>query len=323
MTSPDNTELKENNIRNDTPSNSEGLVNQFCPYLGLKFDPKTWMGYPSPLNYCHRVKPLAIPQFEHQRSYCLTKKFIDCPIVYGSPGQKMPKTIRSQSDQRATVKRIIRIEVLVGLLLTSIILGAIFWNQITAAIPQIGNIRSNKAQIITTTLTTMTSSPTFAVSPTFTSSATLENSPTPTHTPIPSTETPSPPSATMESPVLALETPIGQDIQFIIHEVIPGESLELYARDYNTTVEAIRAVNYNLPSFLPLDWIVVIPFNTKVVSNIPLFEPFEVTETVTVEALADLLSVDLTELRRYNRIPTGYTLSPGEWILIPRETSKP
>ena len=323
MTSPEKTEFKENNIRVDISSNSEGLENQFCPYLGLKFDPKSWMGYPSPLNYCHRVKPLAVPRFEHQRNYCLTENYIDCPIVYGGPGQRMPKTIRSQSDRRSTLKRIIRIEVLVGLLLTSIILGAIFWNQITEAIPQIGNNRSNKAQIITTTLTTMTSSPPFAVSPTFTSTATLENSPTPTHTPIPSTETPSPPSATMESPVLALETPIGQDIQFIIHEVIPGESLEAYARDYNTTVEAIRAVNYNLPSFLPLDWIVVIPLNTNDVSDIPLFEPFEITQIVTVEALADLLSVDLTELRRYNRIPSGYTLSPGEWILIPRETSKP
>lgn len=292
----------------------------FCPYLGLKFDPKTSVGYPSPLNYCHRVKLLAVPQFEHQRSYCLTKKCIECPIFHASPGQKMPKTIRSQSDRRTTLKRIIRIQVLIGLLLIAIILGAIFWNQITAAVAQIGNFGSNRNQTsTTTTLSTMTSSPTIAISPTFTTTATMENSPTLTHTPIPPTETPSPPTPTMEAPVLALETPIGKDIQFIIHEVIPGEALELYTRDFNTTVEAIRAVNYHLPSFLPLDWIVVIPLNTNDVTGIPPFEPYEVSEPILVEALAELLSVDLTDLRLYNRIPSGYTLNPGEWLLVPRE----
>ena len=112
---------------------------------------------------------------------------------------------------------------------------------------------------------------------------------------------------------------MGVDQHFIIHKVIPGESLELYAKDYNTTVEAIRAVNFKLPSFLPLDWTVVIPYNIIDVTDVPAFEPYEIKQTTTVEALADQLAVDLTELRRYNRIPSGYILNPGEWLLVPRE----
>jgi len=157
--------------------------------------------------------------------------------------------------------------------------------------------------------------------PTITYTATLKSSATPTltQTPIPPSETPSPPIATSIPPILALETPIGPDQQFIIHAVIPGEALELYARDYNTTVEAIRAINYKLPSFLPLDWFVVIPLNTTDVTDVPAFEPYAIKQTSTVEALADLLAVDLTELRRYNRIPSGYILNPGDWVLVPRE----
>lgn len=326
MSYQDNSQFEEKNNNKEKVSNSNELKNQFCPYLGLKFDPKTWVGYPSPLNYCHRVKPLAVPKFEHQISHCLSKNFIDCPIVYGGPGQRMPKAIQSQSIQRATLKKIIKIEVMIGVALIAVILGAIFWNQIIAGIAQIGESASREAQTNTQeSIFTKTASPTAELTPTFanTSTATIENSPNPTQTPIPPSETPLPPTSTIEPPILALETPIGRDKKFIIHAVIPGESLELYAKNYNTTVPAIRAVNYDLPSFLPLDWVVIIPLNTSDVTDIPPFEPFEVKEAISVGTLAEILSVDLTDLRLYNRIPSGYALNPGEWILIPRETPKP
>jgi hypothetical protein len=320
MANQENSKLEENNKTIENQNNSEGLNDQFCPYLGLKFDPKSWVGYPSPINYCHRVKPLAVPKFEHQRNFCLTKNFIECPIVYGGPGQKMPKTIQSHSNQNNKLKKIIRIEVITGLILIAIILSAIFWNQIISGISQISGLALENSE--TSTLSpamTLTHSATFTLSPTFSATATKQNSPTPTQTPIPPSETPSPPTSTIEPPILALETPMGPDKGFIIHAVIPGESLELYARDYNTTVEAIRAINYNLPSFLPLDWIVVIPLNTSDISGIPAFEPYEIKQDVTLEVLADLLLVDPTELQVYNRIPSGYSLSPGEWIIVPRE----
>ena len=321
----DNLEPKENKneIIEENPLPDEEK-NQFCPYMGLKFDPKSWVGYPSPINYCHRVKPLAVPKFEHQRNFCLTKNYVQCPIVYGGPGQKMPKIIQSQSDRQTTIKKIIRIEVLTGLILIAVILGIIFWNQITAGIGQVFNPSSIIENTVTRTVgISLTSSPTFELSntPTVTTTPTINNSATlmPTPTPIPPSETPSPPTSTIEPPILALETPMGPDMGFIIHAVVPGESLELYARDYNTTVEAIRAINYNLPSFLPLDWIVVIPLNTSDVSGIPAFEPYEIEQDVTLEVLADLLLVDPIDLQVYNRIPSGYSLSPGEWIIVPRE----
>ena len=308
-------EISNYQERNTVHKNEKNL---FCPYMGLKFDPKSWVGYPSPINYCHRVKPLAVPKFEHQREYCLSDNFTQCPIIQIGPGQRMPKTIRSTANKGSSLKKIILIEVLVGLFLIVIILGSIFWQQIFSGFDQIGGREPSVTQtsfVLDTTTPTIVTSPTSTVTVT----PTLENTATPTATLAPPTETLSPPSPTIEPPVLALETPIGEDPQFVIHAVVPGESLELYARDYNTTVDAIRSINYNLPSFLPLDWIVVIPQNTVDVSGIPPFEPYEVQQAVRVEVLADLLSVDLTDLRRYNLIPMGYTLNPGEWLLVPRQ----
>jgi len=308
-------EISNYQERNTVHKNEKNL---FCPYMGLKFDPKSWVGYPSPINYCHRVKPLAVPKFEHQREYCLSDNFTQCPIIQIGPGQRMPKTIRSTANKGSSLKKIILIEVLVGFLLIAIILGAFFWQQIISGFDQIGGREPSVTQtsfVLDTTTPTIVTSPTSTVTVT----PTLENTATPTATLAPPTETLSPPSPTIEPPVLALETPIGEDPQFVIHAVVPGESLELYARDYNTTVDAIRSINYNLPSFLPLDWIVVIPQNTVDVSGIPPFEPYEVQQAVRVEVLADLLSVDLTDLRRYNLIPMGYTLNPGEWLLVPRQ----
>ncbi len=53
------------------------------------------------------------------------------------------------------------------------------------------------------------------------------------------------------------------------HRVAEGESLQVFANLYNTSVEAIRNVNYDLIAPLWIDWLVVIPMNTMDVSGIP------------------------------------------------------
>jgi len=139
-----------------------------------------------------------------------------------------------------------------------------------------------------------------------TGTATQQRSETPTPTIYPST--------------LALDTPIGADVQFVIHQVRPGESLFQYAREYNTNVDAIRAVNYDLPSVLMVDWIVIIPVDIEDPTGLPLFEAFQVTmRGLTVESLSGELSVEPENLAKYNNVPLDYTFSRGDWILVPRE----
>jgi hypothetical protein len=90
-------------------------------------------------------------------------------------------------------------------------------------------------------------------------------------TPLPSrAETPAP---TLE-PVHALETPIGTDNHFIIHRVLPGESLLLLSQHYGTSVDAIELINYQLPTPLLEGFPIVIPVNDVDVRGFPAFEAY-------------------------------------------------
>ncbi len=94
-------------------------------------------------------------------------------------------------------------------------------------------------------------------------------------------------------------------------------------RQYNTTVEAIRAVNYYLPSPLWVDWLVIIPVGITDTQGLPAFEAYMVTDQVTIEELAQKLSVSPEVLRYYNAVEGGYRLTPGEWLLIPKNSATP
>ena len=71
--------------------------NLICPYLGLRKDMTTALGYSSVWNTCHRADPASTPVLSHQCSTCLTPLYVNCP-VYNSPAkQKLPKTIKHKS----------------------------------------------------------------------------------------------------------------------------------------------------------------------------------------------------------------------------------
>ncbi len=110
----------------------------------------------------------------------------------------------------------------------------------------------------------------------------------------------------------------------MLHKVSEGEIVSFYAVQYRTTTEAIKKVNYYLPSPLPINWIVVIPLGITDVSAYPPFEPYMVSgEVLSVEALAKKLAVDVTALATYNALAPGYVLTTGDWLLIPRINPKP
>jgi hypothetical protein len=141
---------------------------------------------------------------------------------------------------------------------------------------------------------------------TLTARATTKPTETPTITPTP--------------PNLALDTPIGDDIQFVIHRTLPGESLFLFANQFNTNVDTIRELNYELPSVLYVGVIVVIPIGIDDPNGLPQFSAYEVAmRGMTLETLAQELSADPQAMSKYNNLPMDYVLNPGDWILVPRE----
>jgi hypothetical protein len=121
-----------------------------------------------------------------------------------------------------------------------------------------------------------------------------------------------------------LDTPIGSKYKFIIHKVVKGESLQLYAEKYGTTIETIRAVNYHLPIPLWEDWLIIIPISITDAQGLPSFEAYMVSEEgLTIAELARKLSTDPIELKYYNALSETYRSSSGDCLLIPRMKSNP
>jgi len=306
-------------------SNSEEINNNSlhntCPHLGLSKDTKSFSAYPSARNVCHHVSPISTPAFSHQQKYCLSSNYLNCPIYNNPSGQKIPKNIKSYKrgffNLEKRRKNIVVISAVIVIVVTGIIINSLPGIDLINFVSQPENtpqrnhleLNQNISQTHQKTATNISSIET--ITKTYT-----ESPPTPTQM---LTSTP-----TERDPVLALDTPIGDENQFIIHRVKEGESLQIFANLYNTSVDAIRAVNYDLIAPLWIDWLVIIPLNTTEVSDIPTFEPYQVeTENIALKDLSEELSIPLEDLVLYNNLDAEHVLHQGEWLLIPKERPVP
>lgn len=223
----------------------------------------------------------------------------------------MPKEFQHQSAGLPKKAQVLIIGgIILAVIVTLIVLFSTGWLTIPA-----GSIEASP------TLTQSTPSLGATTPAVLTARAIIQTS-TPTQTP--TLPTPPSPTVTKEDPVLALETPIGNEIQFIIHRVKEGETLGIFADQYNTTVDAITAINHDLIVPLWAHWLVVIPLDITDVSELPTFEPYQVeVEGILLRELAEEVSASLDDMVRYNAIDADHVLHTGEWLLIPREKQQP
>ena len=115
-----------------------------------------------------------------------------------------------------------------------------------------------------------------------------------------------------------LDQPFGTAHRFLIHRMLQGESLFTLATRYNTTAQAIKNINLNMPDPVWVDWPVIIPLDTTDVSGIPAFETYqELTGGLSLQELAGMLKRDLSSLVYYNDLPAIYIISKGEWLILP------
>jgi hypothetical protein len=291
-----------------------------CPYIGLKNDSVTYSGYPSRWNICYHVKPTAVPRLAHQQNFCLRPEFVNCPVYQAPPGEKMPEEIAAGpaavSDEQKK-RRVTILVVAVGLLM--ILLAIVFRNMwlpaLNTDLPQVGTETQvgmdNSSLVLTNEAISQGKS-------------TPQGSATPSPTAEGPTITPVEPTPEAPDPELRLDTPIGSEYQFIIHRVQEAESLQYFADQYNTSVEAINAVNYNMISPLWIDWLIIIPLNTVDVVGLPAFEAYQIAEEgIPIKQLAEDFAISLEELCFYNNIDQDHILHQGEWVLLPWEKDQP
>lgn len=182
-------------------------IDDKCPFLGLPKDVSTYSDYPSELNHCHRTKHLSLPSFSHQRDFCLTQGYVNCPLMQEKKLRGFPEfLVRSQPGPGQ--KRNILIVFILFAVMLCVAVFAFGWSEAIGAavnsffLDKILIEPSPTAQAPSFKTRTPTATSTATASPTFTSTSTF----TPTKKPYP-TETQTPTeffdlTATYESALL-------------------------------------------------------------------------------------------------------------------------
>lgn len=298
-------------------------TNHLCPSLGFLDDAETPLAFPSISNYCHRSRPISSPALKYQQEFCLCEKYGECPVFLSQKTTPLPKHIRAPRTikQRNSFRK----NILVSLAALGVVL-LLGWGIFSRGIFSAAEIGMETPTPFSTALRTATSLylPTMTASPlpppTLTYTATVHAlsglvTDTPTQTPtLYSTATPT----TTPS---QLDFVFGTDYKFVIHKVMNGETLEQYATQYNTSVEAIRGVNYKLKPIVVASTLLVIPVGFTDFSKIPSFVAYQVRPEdrgLSVASMAKRLRVNPLDLKYYN----GWTSDGdrpivGAFLLVP------
>ena len=279
---------------------SEGL----CPFLGFRDDQDTALSYPSQYNCCYKAKPVVPVSMYHQRSFCLSKDYVACPVLKAEIVAPLPQKLVGKFARPGNMKPWIALAGVIGILLIgSIVMGLI------------GVVNIPGIPILMTRVT-RTQAQNSWVMPSVTDTISQPTATLTQEASVIGTDTPVAPTAVLPH---LLETPIGTAPVLVLHNVVEGESFILLANTYNTSAEAIKSINYAMENTLFADRVIVIPVNTTDVSTLPAFSVFEVNEdNLFIETVAMGFNVDIVDLRNYNHLPEGYVLTKGEWLLIPR-----
>ena len=76
-----------------------------CPFLGMKDDPSTALGFPTPGNFCQHARPVSPVKLAYQERVCLTGEHITCPLYQAANPVPMPAEIVGQPPASQTSKR--------------------------------------------------------------------------------------------------------------------------------------------------------------------------------------------------------------------------
>ena len=276
-----------------------------CPYLGKVDDQETPILYPSEVNGCSQGMKLFVPVLQHQQDYCLSR-YQDCPAF---SDKQQANSIRSMELPRVEMHGNRKAQSILILAVVGLGIFLIYWISIRNA--------------MTTSQEGNQTLPTSAYSIAAANTVLPENgksfSPVPTITDPPVIRSTDTLAAPTRVPIVGLETPIGTDVKLLIHRLKTGENFDLLERQYNTTTEAIKWVNFELPVPLWENWLIVIPVNSSFIDPVlPAFQAYEVTGgDAEVEGLVRELEVQEDLFLLYNDLYQGQVLPDGSWVLIP------
>jgi hypothetical protein len=283
------------------------------------------MGFVSSENRCFNSKPPRSPDLSHQESYCLDEAFSRCEVHRAAVKVPMPATI---GTSRAGSSAPGRLFLMIFALLTVVIAALMYftgWKNLKSSLfPASANgMREDPPPVLVTSTVTdagaavsETLTPTFDLGPLATETPVSEWSALVTFTPLPENTSALLPS---QHGFEIIKMPAGSTQGYLVHIVMAGETLDVIADRYSTTVQAIIAVNYELKPPVWAQYPIVIPIGAQVATGSPAFDVYvvETDETVTSGSLAETLGVDKTALQYYNLCSDDCQFTRGDVLLIP------
>jgi LysM repeat protein len=282
-----------------------------CPYLGLLQDSKTPAIFPSERNCCYRAQPPRLVLETHQQAHCLGESHQACPVFLDpedSSGRDFFYTQDMSRQGKSFIPYALAFLILLVLALAAWLYRDTLFGVQAAAQPP-------APAMIATPLQAASQEPTMAPADSGPLATLLV---TPTVTPRPTDTPPAPAETASTTPPPGLGSPIGTNPPLVIHRVSSGESLTTISRLYGTTETAIRAVNLLLPIPVWENWLIVVPYQTEDVANLPLFEVYQVnTDGQMVSSLAKQLNVDASLMAQYNNLDENDFFANGQWVLVP------
>jgi len=230
-----------------------------CPYLGLLQDSQTTLAFPSASNLCYNARPLASPNLEYQRSFCLAgRQHTLCPVFTRSELAPLPPEISGSPATRLAGtpvnKRLLLLILLACVVLILGILGMIwlFKGQHSSNAALAGKSPSTTPTSGGLPLATATFSITnIAITPnlelsatpaTLTPSATTNQSATPLTSQTP-TPTPTPTKMSITPLPIRTTVPCGSPNTWVVYIVQPGDSLFHISQIYGITVADLQRAN--------------------------------------------------------------------------------
>lgn len=282
-----------------------------CPWLGTPSDRESYFRYPSSENYCFSPSPSKPVRLDHQATYCLGK-WRECPVYQNA--EISPALIFTTPPHHRkkpfTRRPLFALMILLG------VIGGVLWlrtslltEKLPFSVPPFNSPETEQVAPTFFATSLATPSPQEIFTPSFTPPFIPSPSPSPTFSPTPALKH-------------ILDEHIGPSLEFIIHQVLPGESLELLARQYNTTPEAIQQINYRGLSPAGVVWagsVIIIPVNLSSVQGYPKLEAVQISTPSSAREFAEALGVSLRLFLEYNWLQENETLQLGWWLLVPRE----
>ena len=285
-----------------------------CPHLGMAEDPQTCLAYPSEWNLCQRARPAAAVRLEHQRAACLLPVHTACPVYQSEQAKSLPAHLRKPRSMPGSRKMALLVVVVA-------LIGFGLW----------AAWRSNPGMALLVQDNLPSFNSTQPASPRASNLATFAIPPSPAAPQVSAQKTFPPPvpspirdatSVPLKNCGYALEDRIELEGRVLtLHQVAYGESMDMLALNYETSIQAIQALNYFLPSPLWANVVIVIPIGSTDVSDLPIFEPALVAEpVVSQDTLAQQLSATAVDLV-YNNLDAECPAYTG-WVLVTRPARK-